>query len=73
MKAMIPHHSIAILTSERANIDDVRVQKLAEEIINAQEREIMEMKWLISDINNNGIVASANEATQRPVPDFSKK
>ena len=73
MKAMIPHYSIAILTSERANIDDVRVQKLAEEIINAQEREIKEMKWLISDINNNGIVASANEATQRPVPDFSKK
>ena len=73
MKAMIPHHSIAILTSERANIDDVRVQKLAEEIINAQEREIKEMKWLISDINNNGIVASANEATQRPVPDFSKQ
>ena len=73
MKAMIPHHSIAILTSQRANIDDVRVQKLAEEIINAQEREIKEMKWLISDINNNGIVASANEATQRPVPDFSKK
>ena len=73
MKAMIPHHSIAILTSQRANIDDVRVQKLAEEIINAQEREIKEMKWLISDINNNGIVASAHEATQRPVPDFSKK
>jgi len=46
---------------------------LAEEIINAQEREIKDMKWLISDINNNGIVASANEATQRPVPDFSKK
>ena len=73
MKAMIPHHSIAILTSERANIDDVRVQKLAEEIINAQEREIKEMKWLISDINKNGIVSSANEAIQRPVPDFSKK
>ncbi|AEE25392.1 protein of unknown function DUF305 (plasmid) [Glaciecola sp. 4H-3-7+YE-5] len=73
MKAMIPHHSIAILTSERANIDDVRVQKLAAEIINAQEREIKEMKWLISDINKNGIVSSANEAIQRPVPDFSKK
>ena len=30
MRAMIPHHSIAILTSERANIDDVRVRELAE-------------------------------------------
>ena len=46
---------------------------MAEEIINAQEREIKDMKWLISDINKNGIVSSANEAIQRPVPDFSKK
>lgn len=38
MKGMIPHHSIAILTSERAKITDPRVQKLAEEIIEAQER-----------------------------------
>ena len=40
MKAMIPHHSIAIMTSERAEIDDVRVKKLANEIIKAQRREI---------------------------------
>ena len=44
MKAMIPHHSIAILTSERAQISDPRVRKLAHEIIEAQEREISEMK-----------------------------
>lgn len=50
MKAMIPHHSIAILTSERAQITDPRVRKLAEEIIEAQEREIAEMKYLAADL-----------------------
>lgn len=39
MKAMIPHHSIAILTSERAKIADPRVRKLADQIIEAQRRE----------------------------------
>ena len=52
MKAMIPHHSIAILTSERANITDPRVRKLADEIIEAQRREIDEMKALIKDLEN---------------------
>ncbi len=47
MKAMIPHHSIAILTSKRADIDDPEVRKLANEIIEAQEREIAEMKAMI--------------------------
>jgi uncharacterized protein (DUF305 family) len=50
MKAMIPHHSIAILTSERAQISDPRVRKLADEIIEAQEREIAEMKYLAADL-----------------------
>ncbi len=50
MKAMIPHHSIAILTSERAEIEDPRVKQLSEEIINAQEREIAEMKRLIEEL-----------------------
>lgn len=50
MKGMIPHHSIAILTSERAQISDPRVRKLADEIIEAQEREIAEMKYLIHDL-----------------------
>ena len=50
MKAMIPHHSIAILTSERANISDPRVRKLADEIVEAQRREIGEMKALIADL-----------------------
>lgn len=70
MEAMIPHHSIAILTSERAQIDDQRVRELADEIIRAQRREIKEMKWLIEDITNNGIADTATKAGQRPVPDF---
>jgi uncharacterized protein (DUF305 family) len=50
MKAMIPHHSIAIMTSERAQVSDPRVRKLADEIIEAQEREIAEMKYLVEDL-----------------------
>ena len=53
MKAMIPHHSIAILTSERADIKDPEVKKLAEEIIKAQEREIAEMKAMIKRLENS--------------------
>ena len=52
MKAMIPHHSIAILTSERAHITDPRVRKLADGIIEAQRREIGEMKALIKDLES---------------------
>jgi len=50
MQAMIPHHSIAILTSSRADIEDPRVQQLAEDIIKAQKREIAEMKQLIDEL-----------------------
>ncbi|MDP2294875.1 MAG: DUF305 domain-containing protein [Pseudolabrys sp.] len=53
MKAMIPHHSIAILTSDRAHIRDPRVRKLADEILEAQVREIAEMKSLIAALQNN--------------------
>ncbi|WP_426197710.1 DUF305 domain-containing protein [Massilia sp. DWR3-1-1] len=52
MRAMIPHHSIAILTSERAGIKDPRVRKLADGIIEAQRREIGEMKALIQDLEH---------------------
>ncbi|MEZ0482107.1 DUF305 domain-containing protein [Planococcus sp. SSTMD024] len=52
MKAMIPHHSIAILTSERANISDPRVRQLADDIIEAQRKEIAEMEQLIEDLEN---------------------
>lgn len=50
MRAMIPHHSIAILTSERARISDPRVRKLADGIIAAQRKEISEMKMYIEDL-----------------------
>jgi len=53
MRAMIPHHSIAILTSERAEISDPRVQQLASEIIEAQRREIDEMNALIADLSGS--------------------
>jgi uncharacterized protein (DUF305 family) len=53
MKAMIPHHSIAVLTSERAHIRDPRVRELADRIIEAQVREIGEMKRLIADLERN--------------------
>ena len=48
MKAMIPHHSIAIMTSERAHIKDPEVRKLADGIIDAQVREIAQMKRYIA-------------------------
>ena len=47
MQAMIPHHSIAILTSSRADIEDPRVRDLADGIIEAQKREIAEMQALL--------------------------
>ena len=53
MRAMIPHHSIAILTSERADIKDPEVKKLANDIIEAQKREIEEMKSMINRLLND--------------------
>ena len=70
MNAMIPHHSLAITRSERADIDDVRVCQLAVEIIRAQEKEIAEMEWLIEDIRENGEAETPEQAQARPVPEF---
>lgn len=53
MKAMIPHHSIAIMTSERAHIKDPRVRLMADRIIEAQVREIAEMERLIAELERN--------------------
>jgi hypothetical protein len=72
MRAMIPHHSMAITRSERAGIEDVRVCELAVEISEAQRREILEMDWLIDDIERNGVAATAEEAQARPVPDYEE-
>ncbi len=71
MEGMIPHHSIAILTSERAGIKDPRVQKLAKDIMDAQRKEIKEMEWLIQDIQENGIAETEEETNARPVPKFA--
>ena len=59
MKAMIPHHSIAIMTSERARIRDPRVRQLADSIIEAQVREIGEMKQLIAELEANPPASSS--------------
>lgn len=58
MRAMIPHHSIAIMTSERAGIRDARVQTLAQGIIEAQRREIAEMRYLIAEVARGETVQS---------------
>lgn len=63
MQAMIPHHSIAILTSERSRIEDPRVRKLADEIIEAQRKEIAEMKYLIRALERGGV-----QAARKPEP-----
>ena len=64
MKAMIPHHSIAILTSERASISDPRVRDLADAIIEAQRGEIAEMQRYIADIEANGDAAPGTPRTE---------
>lgn len=69
MKAMIPHHSIAILTSERAHITDPRVRDLADRIIEAQRREIGEMKELLADLDSKTASRTAapnQQAVARP-------
>ena len=60
MKSMIPHHSIAINNARRASISDPRVRELADKIIEAQVREIAEMKLLIEDIAQNGEQGSSD-------------
>jgi hypothetical protein len=67
MKAMIPHHSIAINNARKARISDPRVRELADKIITSQVREIAEMKILIRDIDANG------ERGQRPLPAIEAK
>ena len=72
MRAMIPHHSIAILTSERSQLEDVRVCELAVEISRAQRTEILEMEWLLDDIAENGPATTDAEARERAVPKMDR-
>ena len=53
MKAMIPHHSIATLVSERAEISDPRVRALADQVIQSQRQEIAEMAALIAELERD--------------------
>lgn len=53
MKGMIPHHSIAIMTSQNAHIKDARVRKLADGIIKSQKKEIAEMKAMIDSLKSS--------------------
>ncbi len=53
MKAMIPHHSSAIMTSSNVEFEDAELKKLAEDIIIAQEKEITQMKEMINRLENN--------------------
>jgi uncharacterized protein (DUF305 family) len=65
MKAMIPHHSIAIMTSERAHIRDPRVRELADQIIRSQREEIAEMEGLIAELEARGGRGDATVAGRR--------
>jgi len=67
MKAMIPHHSIAVMTSDRAHIRDPRVRKLADGILEAQVREIGEMKALITDLEKTATPAGAPDLAPKQV------
>ncbi|OWU68091.1 DUF305 domain-containing protein [Marinibacterium profundimaris] len=66
MRAMIPHHSIAIMTSSRADIEDARVAKLADSIESAQKKEIAEMRGLIADLDAGRVVT---EIYEDPLPE----
>lgn len=66
MKSMIPHHSIAINNARKGDISDPRVRKLADDIIEAQVKEIAEMKLLLEDIERNG-----KQGDGRPLPPVS--
>lgn len=59
MKAMIPHHSIAINNARKADLRDPRVRYLADRITRDQVKEIAEMKMLIQDIEQHGRRADA--------------
>ena len=78
MKAMIPHHSIAINNARKADIRDPRVRALADKIIRSQVREIEEMKILTADIRRNGrqgnapLPAAAAEITPDMKPEIAQ-
>ena len=80
MRAMIPHHSIAIMTSQRAHIKDPEVRKLADGIIDAQVREITDMRRLIAKLEAHPIADNApdlpsyrDQGVMPPPPETDKE
>ena len=49
LRAMIPHHSRAILVCENANITDPAIDELCQGIIKTQEEEIATMEAMLGD------------------------
>ena len=62
MKAMIPHHSSAIMVSQQATFEDPETAKLAKDIIEAQKREIAQMKKMIYRLEHPDETAALGEA-----------
>lgn len=53
MKAMIPHHSSAIMVSQSAHLTDPEAQQLAKDIIEAQKKEIAQMQGMIKRLQES--------------------
>lgn len=53
MKAMIPHHSSAIMTSKNAELNDPELKTLSQQIIRSQEKEIIQMKNILKRLKKN--------------------
>jgi hypothetical protein len=68
MEAMIPHHSIAVLTSSRAHIRDPRVRELADGILETQLREIGQMERLVADLRAHPVPDNAPDLPLRVIP-----
>lgn len=47
LRAMIPHHSSAILMCDEANISDAEINELCNSIITAQKSEIKQMEQIL--------------------------
>ncbi|CCH03605.1 hypothetical protein FAES_pFAES01115 (plasmid) [Fibrella aestuarina BUZ 2] len=51
VKSMIPHHAGAILMAKEARLTDPELQKLSQDIIQAQEKEIAQMKAKLQQLD----------------------
>jgi hypothetical protein len=50
-RSMIPHHSIAIKTCERARLDDPETIQLCREIVETQQEEIAQMERILARLD----------------------